>query len=127
MAVRLTWRRGLNIVAPTWRRGLASAAVCTSLGAPLEVQHDRPTDPGPKQVAIKVAAAGVNYADVLQAKGLYQDKAETPYVPGNESAGEVCAVGAGVENLAIGDRVICVSRGGAQDRTWCTATPCTFH
>ena len=95
-------------------RGLATAAVCTKLGAPLEVRHDweLPTLQ-PKQVRINVAAAGVNFADALQARGLYQDKAEPPFVPGNEAVGEVSEVGEGVTGLAVGDRVICLSRGGS--------------
>lgn len=94
-------------------RGLASAAVVTKLGAPLELRDWQLPALGPKQVRIRVAAAGVNFADALQAKGLYQDKAEPPYVPGNEAAGEVSEVGADVTHLARGDRVICLSRGGA--------------
>ena len=54
-----------------WRhrpRGLATAAVCTKLGAPLELQHDWQLPPlGPTDVRVRIAAAGVNYADLLQA------------------------------------------------------------
>ena len=96
------------------RRRLATAAVCKKLGDPLSIVHDwKSPQVARGQVKIKVAAAGVNFADILQARGQYQDKAEPPFVPGNEAAGEVCEVGEGVETLAIGDRVICLSRGGA--------------
>ena len=95
-------------------RRLATAAVCKKLGDPLSIVHDWKTPLVTRgQVKIKVAAAGVNFADILQARGQYQDKAEPPFVPGNEAAGEVCEVGEGVKTLAIGDRVICLSRGGA--------------
>ena len=95
-------------------RRLATAAVCKKLGDPLSIVHDWKTPQVARgQVKIKVAAAGVNFADILQARGQYQDKAEPPFVPGNEAAGEVCEVGEGVKTLAIGDRVICLSRGGA--------------
>ena len=54
-----------------WRgrpRGLATAAVCTKLGAPLELQHDWRLPPlGPTDVRVRIAAAGINYADLLQA------------------------------------------------------------
>jgi len=96
------------------RRCFATAAVCTKLGAPLELQSDWPSAPlAPKQVRIKVAAAGVNFADILQARGQYQDSKEPPYCPGNECAGEICEVGDKVRGLAVGDRVISLSRGGA--------------
>lgn len=95
-------------------RGLATAAVCTKLGAPLEIQHAFKLPALRRgQVRIKVAAAGVNFSEILQARGQYQEKAEPPFVPGNESAGEICEVGEGVDSLSIGDRVICLSRGGS--------------
>ena len=44
------------------------AAVCTKLGAPLELQHDWRLPPlGPTDVRVRIAAAGINYADLLQA------------------------------------------------------------
>lgn len=91
------------------------AAVCEHLGMPLVYrQWDLgPTPPG--HVKIRVAATGVNYAEILQVKGKYQEKQEPPFVPGNECAGEVCEVGANCEDsgMQVGDRVICLSRGGA--------------
>lgn len=91
-----------------------SAAVCTTLSAPLELQTGLPHEPlGKGQVRIKVAAAGVNFADVLKARGQYQEKAEPPFVPGNELSGEISEVGDGVNHLSIGDKVVCLSRGGA--------------
>ena len=112
-------RRGAALLrrAAGGRRGLASAAVCTKIGAPLELRTDWGDDAAPlkpKQLRIRVAAAGVNFADLLQVQGLYQDVAEPPFVPGNEAAGEVTEVGAAASSaFAVGDRVICVSRGGA--------------
>ena len=95
------------------RRGLASAAVCTAIGERL-VYQDWTVAPARKgEVKIKVAAAGVNFADLLKTRGQYQEKADPPFVPGNEVAGEVCEIGDGVRGLAIGDRVICLNRGGA--------------
>ena len=57
--------------------------------------------------------AGVQYPDALQAQGLYQHKPSLPYVPGMDVAGIVLEAGAGVERVAVGDRVIAqMSIGG---------------
>ncbi len=60
-------------------------------------------EPGPGEVRIKVAAAGVNYIDVYHRSGLYS--VPLPMTPGSEAAGIVDAVGPGVEGLSPGDRV----------------------
>ncbi|WP_158516461.1 beta-ketoacyl synthase N-terminal-like domain-containing protein, partial [Kitasatospora sp. MBT66] len=66
------------------------------------------TAPGPGQVEIEVAAAGLNFSDVLKAMGAYPGAAGT--VPlGVECAGRVSAVGAGVERFRVGDRVMAVA------------------
>lgn len=62
-------------------------------------------EPGPGEVLIDVHAAGVNYPDTLIIRDLYQARPERPFVPGNEVAGIVAALGEGVENLAVGDHV----------------------
>ena len=61
---------------------------------------------------IKVAAAGVNYADVLQRKGTYFMSVALPYVAGYEVAGSVEAVGEGVTNLKAGQRVMAMVPSG---------------
>ncbi len=58
--------------------------------------------PGPGQVRIKQHAVGVNYIDTYQRSGLY--KLPLPFVPGNEGAGEVVAIGSGVTDFKVGDR-----------------------
>ena len=68
--------------------------------------------PGPDEVVIDVAAAGVNYADVIVRMGLYSSALELvgwPITPGFEVAGTVRAVGAGVRDLAVGARVLAVT------------------
>jgi NADPH2:quinone reductase len=55
------------------------------------------------QAVVRLDAAGVNFIDVNQRSGAY--RASVPFVPGSEGAGTVAAVGAGVEGLAVGDRV----------------------
>lgn len=62
--------------------------------------------PGPGQVLIEVAAAGVNYVDGLFLHGRYQIKPPLPFVPGGEVAGTVTALGPGVEGPPIGSRVV---------------------
>jgi NADPH2:quinone reductase len=59
--------------------------------------------PGEGQLLVKLAAAGLNFIDTYQRSGLY--KMELPFTPGNEGAGVVEAVGAGVSGFAKGDRV----------------------
>lgn len=60
-------------------------------------------DPGPTDVVVRLAAAGVNFIDTYQRGGLYP--VALPYVPGAEGAGEVIAVGTDVHGFAAGDRV----------------------
>lgn len=55
------------------------------------------------EAVVKIVAAGVNFIDVYYREGRY--KAVMPFVPGQEAAGEVVAVGANVTNLKVGDRV----------------------
>ena len=57
-------------------------------------------------VLVRTEFAGVQYPDALQAQGLYQHKPDLPYVPGMDAAGTVADVGAGVDHVRPGDRVI---------------------
>ncbi len=61
-------------------------------------------EPGPGQVKVKQHAAGVNFLDVYHRTGLYPQPA-FPFTPGSEGAGQVIAVGEGVTDLAVGDRI----------------------
>lgn len=72
-------------------------------------------DPGPPregEVRVAIKAAGVSYVDVLTAMGKYQFHPPLPFIPGSEAAGVVVAVGPGVTNLSVGDRVFCGGMGG---------------
>lgn len=62
-------------------------------------------EPGPGELRVRVRAAGLNYPDMLILQDRYQVKKERPFVPGQEVAGEVEAVGPGVTGFAPGDRV----------------------
>jgi NADPH:quinone reductase len=75
------------------------------------VERPVPT-PAPGEVLIKVAAAGINRPDVLQRRGMYAPPAGASSVPGLEVAGEIVAVGEGVEALALGQSVCALVAGG---------------
>lgn len=68
---------------------------------------------GPGEVVINVAAAGVNYPDVLIVQGKYQAKPQVPFVPGSEASGRIASLGEGVTGLAVGDRVAAFTGAGA--------------
>jgi NADPH:quinone reductase len=67
--------------------------------------------PGPNQALVRLAAIGVNFIDINFRMGRY--KADTPIVLGNEGAGTVEAVGPGVSEVAVGDRVAWAMQRGA--------------
>ncbi len=68
--------------------------------------------PGPREVLIQVAAAGVNRPDILQRRGLYPPPPGASDIPGLEVAGEVVRVGPRVSEWAAGDRVCALIAGG---------------
>lgn len=67
---------------------------------------------GPDQVLIKVSAAGLNRADILQRRGHYPPPAGAPAYPGLEVAGTVAECGASVHEYKVGDRVCALLQGG---------------
>tara|TARA_A100001011_G_scaffold125978_1_gene132869 strand:- start:431 stop:1435 length:1005 start_codon:yes stop_codon:yes gene_type:complete len=91
------------------------ALQCVELGMPDKLQLNDVPDPeaSPEHVVIENKAASVNFPDVLMIQGLYQFQPELPFIPGGESAGIVSAVGDGVENISVGDRVFAMTGMGA--------------
>lgn len=75
------------------------------------VERDIPS-PGKGEVLIRVQAAGVNRADLLQVKGLYPPPPGAPDIPGLEVSGTVAALGKGVSGIAVGDEVCALLAGG---------------
>jgi putative PIG3 family NAD(P)H quinone oxidoreductase len=77
-------------------------------------EHPDPL-PGAGEVLVRVHAAGLNGADMMQRRGLYPAPAGSPQdIPGMEFAGEVVALGPGAERFTLGDRVMSIVGGGAQ-------------
>lgn len=91
------------------------AVVCQQLGSvhDLAIEESPTPEPGPGQVRVAVHAAGASYVDGLRVAGRYQFPLPPPYTPGGEAAGIIDAVGEGVTDWAVGDRVLAVVASGA--------------
>ncbi len=91
------------------------ALVCHAYGPieNLKVEDIAPPTPKAGEVLVRVGAAGVSFAAMLGVEGKHQNKPALPYVPGNEIAGHVVALGPGVTGLKVGQRIATgVSQGG---------------
>lgn len=102
-------------------------AQMTAIGIPTPggpealVPEQRPIPrPGPNEILIKVAAAGVNRPDVAQRTGNYPPPPGASDIPGLEIAGEVVALGEGASAYAVGDKVMALVSGGGYAE-YCTA------
>jgi len=78
----------------------------------LEVRETADPEPGPGQVRIRVRAAGLNFAEVMAAQGLYPDAPKPPCVVGYEVAGVIDGLGDGTQGHAAGQRVLALTRFG---------------
>lgn len=84
------------------------------------VLTERPVpQPGAGEVLIKVAAAGLNRADILQRRGFYPTPPGAPSYPGLEVAGTIAGVGASVTDFKVGDAVCALLQGGGYAQ-YCT-------
>jgi NADPH2:quinone reductase len=85
------------------------AMICERFGGP-EVLAERtvPDPPTPEagEIQVRIVARGVQYVDVLMLAGKYQFRPDPPFIPGNEAAGHVVAVGSDVIGFAVGDAVM---------------------
>lgn len=70
-------------------------------------------EPGPKQVRVKVEAAGLNYSDIMIREGMYIEDIPLPYIMGREFCGTIDAVGDNAVGLKPGTRVVGSIQGGA--------------
>jgi NADPH:quinone reductase len=89
--------------------------VAERLGGPEVLSVAEHAAPKPRQgeVLVEVAAAGVNFMDIYQREGIGNYRREPPFIPGAEGAGTVTAVGEGVAELAVGDRVAWAGLGSS--------------
>ena len=78
----------------------------------LKLEEVADPKPAPGELLVRVRAAAINYPDVLIIEDRYQLKPPRPFAPGGEIAGEVQAVGEGVEGWSVGDRLIAVTGFG---------------
>lgn len=90
------------------------AVVLPRYGAPEVLSYEDAPDPvpGEGEVLVRVAAASVNFADVLLRVGKYHQGAAPPTIPGLDVGGTIVEVGPGVTSLAVGDRVAAGLAGG---------------
>ncbi len=96
------------------------AVVCNEFGPPEKLTIEEVPDPSPGegQVLVEVRAAALNYPDVLIIDDKYQYKSKPPFIPGGEVAGVVSALGSGVSDLSVGDKIVAFGRpiGGFAER-----------
>ncbi|HYV44953.1 MAG TPA: NAD(P)H-quinone oxidoreductase [Myxococcaceae bacterium] len=80
----------------------------------LKLEDAEDPTPGPGEVLVRVRAAGLNRADLLQCMGLYPPPPDAPQdIPGLEYAGEIAAAGPRARRFQVGDRVMGIVAGGA--------------
>src|ERR1700677_893435 len=104
------------------------AIVSAAAGGPETLVLTELPDPTPNshEVVLRVRACGINYPDVLIIEDKYQFRPSRPFAPGSEVAGEVIAVGDGVTNLAVTDRVIGITtHGGLAEKIALPSSACT--
>ena len=84
------------------------AVICNEFGPPENLVVEEIDEPVPQagEVLIEVKAAAVTFPDTLMLEDKYQFHPTPPYIPGGEVAGVVAALGAGVDSVAVGDRVV---------------------
>ncbi|XP_054449865.1 synaptic vesicle membrane protein VAT-1 homolog [Pteronotus mesoamericanus] len=78
----------------------------------LQSRPAAPPAPGPGQLTLRVRACGLNFADLMARQGLYDRLPPLPFTPGMEGSGVVIAVGEGVNDRKVGDRVMVLIRSG---------------
>ena len=90
------------------------AIVANAVGPPEDLTIEDLPDPaaGPGEALVDLKATAVNFPDLLVIEGKYQIIPPHPFVPGKEGAGTVAAVGAGVDGLSVGDRVMVQAEWG---------------
>lgn len=98
-------------------------AQVVQLGQDPTVRLSPTPEAGPGEVLVRMRAAALNFADLLKAKGQYQEAADPPFVPGLEGAGEILAASAD-SGFQAGDRVVTWWPGTMADIVAVPATAC---
>jgi len=90
------------------------AVMCEAFGPPetLTLRDLPDLKPGKGQVRIRIEACGVNFPDTLIIENKYQFKPDLPFAPGGEVAGIVDALGEGVSNVRLGEKVMAMTLSG---------------
>jgi len=90
------------------------AMLSTVVGGPETLELTELPDPTPRKghLLVRIRAAGLNFPDTLMIRDMYQMKPPRPFAPGGEIAGDVIAVGEGVEGFVVGDRILALTRHG---------------
>ncbi len=102
---RSAWAEADMLAVLPWRLEISGAIAVGEVPAPV---------PGAGEVLVRVAAAGLNRADLLQMRGQYPPPPGASSIPGLECAGVVDRLGEGVEGVRVGDRVMALLAGGGQ-------------
>lgn len=105
------------------------AILVREFGGPevLTLQEIDERQPGPREVKVRVRAAGVNPYETYMRTGNYAIRPPLPYVPGSDAAGEVEAVGAEVTRFKPGDRVYTYAASDALIGTYAERVVCAEH
>ncbi|MFT5343951.1 MAG: NADPH2:quinone reductase, partial [Paracoccaceae bacterium] len=84
------------------------AMLSTVTGGPETLELTEMPTPEPKkgEVRLRVRACGVNFPDTLIIRDMYQVRPTRPFAPGGEVAGDIEAIGEGVQGFSVGDRVL---------------------
>lgn len=92
-------------------RSVRCHTISQDIGSVVLEELDLPP-PGPGHVQVRLKACAVNFPDILMIQGKYQYKPPMPFAPGGEAAGDVVAIGDGVTQHAVGDKVVVALRHG---------------
>lgn len=92
----------------------------------LQVKTQKQPQPAAGEVLVRVKACGLNFAELLGRQGLYEQLPAPPVTMGMEGSGVVEAVGEGVEDRKVGDRVIALTRSGMWQEVVVLPADCTF-
>jgi NADPH:quinone reductase-like Zn-dependent oxidoreductase len=92
----------------------------------IEIVDEENPIPATGEVVVEVHRAGINFADLMMRQGLYQPTPPFPFTPGYEVSGTISALGEGVENLTIGERVLALCGMGGYSQQVAVASDRVF-